>query len=87
MSCMDADRSIVSFVRTANDSKDQLLFVCNFTPVVYENFRQAVPGYGKYKEIFNSDAKEYGGTNLVNAKTIKAERWDCDGKDALLERP
>ncbi len=85
MSCMDADRSIVSFVRTAKDSKDQLLFVCNFTPVVYENFHQAVPGYGKYKEIFNSDAVEYGGTNLVNAKTIKAEKMECDGKEYSIE--
>ena len=85
MSCMDADRSIVSFVRTAKDSKDQLLFVCNFTPVVYENFRQAVPGYGKYKEIFNSDAKEYGGTDLVNSKQIKAEKMECDGKEYSIE--
>ena len=45
------------------------LVVCNFTPVAHEKFRIGVPFAGKYKEIFNSDAKEYGGSNFVNPQT------------------
>ena len=85
MSCMDADRSIVSFVRRAKNSDDMLLFVCNFTPVAYVNFTQAVPLLGKYKEIFNSDAAKYGGTGMVNAKQLTAKAQPCDGKDYSIE--
>lgn len=85
MSCMDADRSIVSFVRRAKNTDDMLLFVCNFTPVSYEAFRQAVPVYGKYKEIFNSDAVKYGGTGMVNAKQLTAKEVPCDGRDYSIQ--
>ena len=85
MSCMDADRSIVSFVRRAKDNNDMLLFVCNFTPVAYENFRQAVPVPGKYKEIFNSDSEKYGGTGMVNSKQITATDEPCDGRECSIE--
>jgi len=85
MSCMDADRSIVSFVRRAKDSDDMLLFVCNFTPVLYEKFVQAVPLPGKYKEIFNSDAEKYGGANYVNTRQLTAKKVPCDGRDYSIE--
>jgi len=85
MSCMDADRSIVSFIRRAKDNNDMLLFVCNFTPVAYENFRQAVPVPGKYKEIFNSDAIKYGGTGMVNSRQIVATDEPCDGRECSIE--
>lgn len=80
MSCMDADRSIVSFVRTAEDGS-QLLFVLNFTPVVYEQFRQAVPKPGKYKEIINSDAVGFGGKGYTNPRQLISKKIPCDGKD------
>ncbi len=85
MSCMDADRSIVSFVRRAKDNDDTLLFVCNFTPVAYENFTQAVPMAGKYKEIFNSDDVKYGGTGMVNSKQIVAKAEPCDGRENSIQ--
>jgi len=85
MSCMDADRSIVSFVRRAKDNNDMLLFVCNFTPVAYENFRQAVPVPGKYKEIFNSDSVKYGGSGMVNSRQIAATDEPCDGRECSIE--
>ena len=85
MSCMDADRSIVSFVRRAKNSDDMLLFVCNFTPVLYEKFVQAVPLPGKYKEIFNSDAEKYGGTNYVNTRQLTAKKIPCDGREQSIE--
>jgi len=85
MSCMDAERSIVSFVRRAKNSDDMLLFVCNFTPVAYKAFRQAVPEPGKYKEIFNSDAVNYGGTGMVNSRQLAAKAVPCDGKEYSIE--
>ena len=85
MSCMDADRSIVSFVRRAKNSDDMLLFVCNFTPVAYEEFTQAVPVAGKYKEIFNSDAEKYGGAGMENSRQITAKAIPCDGRECSIQ--
>ncbi len=80
MSCQDADRSIVSFVRR-DTSGNILLFVCNFTPVAYEDFAQAVPAVGKYKEILNSDAEKYGGTGMLNSKILQSRAVYTDGQD------
>lgn len=78
INCMDAERSIVSFLRKTDKEEDTLLVVCNFTPVVYEEFKVGVPFKGKYKETFNSDRKEFGGQGNVNPrlKQAKAEEWD-----------
>lgn len=76
ISTLDADNSVIAFVRKCKE--ETLLVVCNFTPVAHEKFRIGVPFAGKYKEIFNSDAKEYGGSNFVNprVKTSTRNRWD-----------
>ncbi len=83
MSCMDADHSIVSFVRTAENGK-MLLFVFNFTPVVYDTFVQAVPVSGKYTEILNSDDTAFGGQGHVNPKPIISQAVPKDGKENCI---
>ena len=45
-----------------------LLIVCNFSPLTYENHKIGVPYPGKYKEIFNSDSKESGGSGVGNPR-------------------
>ena len=44
----------------------------------HEKFRLGVPFAGKYKEILNSDAKQFGGSGMVNprVKMSKKEEWD-----------
>jgi 1,4-alpha-glucan branching enzyme len=64
--CKDFQRSIISFLRRGQNSNDQLLFVCNFTPVVRQNYRVGVPLEGHWKEILNSDAPLYGGSGQGN---------------------
>lgn len=78
INCMDSERSVVSFLRKNGNEEDTLLVVCNFTPVVYEDFKIGVPFKGKYKETFNSDKEEFGGENHINPrlKQSKAEEWD-----------
>ena len=53
--------------------KPFLLFVCNFTPVPRLNYRVGVPDPGLYREIFNSDAEMFGGSNLGNAGAVMSE--------------
>lgn len=83
ISTLDADNSVIVFVRKCRE--ETLLVACNFTPVAHEKFRIGVPFAGKYKEIFNSDAKPYGGSGFVNprVKQSKKERWD--GKANSIE--
>lgn len=85
MSCDNSDLSVVSFVRRGSTLTDQLLFICNFTPVRYDEFRTGVPCAGKYTRILSSDDKKFGGTGVRNSKTVSAEEVECEGKDYSIE--
>ena len=69
----DAAASVISFLRHGRDPEDFVLVVCNFTPVVREEYRVGVPRPGYYREILNTDSKYYGGTDLGNAGGVNAE--------------
>jgi 1,4-alpha-glucan branching enzyme len=82
--CTDSQRSIVSFLRVAKDPNDQLLFVCNFTPVVRQNYRVGVPRQGFWKEILNSDAPLYGGSGQGNFGGLHAAPLPIHGRSYSL---
>jgi len=71
--CNDTEHSIVSFIRKGKDWRDMLIFVCNFTPAVHDNYRIGAPVDAEYIEIFNSDSEKYGGSNVLNCNVIKSE--------------
>jgi 1,4-alpha-glucan branching enzyme len=75
--CNDADASVLSFLRRARNPQDFVVVVANFTPVTRENYRVGVPEPGWYREIFNSDAQYYAGSNYGNGGGVMAEpvRW------------
>ncbi|MBQ6660649.1 MAG: 1,4-alpha-glucan branching protein GlgB [Lachnospiraceae bacterium] len=85
MSCLDADHSIVTFVRKTENPEESLFVVCNFTPVVYEKQSVGVPFPGKYKEIFNSDSVHYGGSGHVNARLKQSKEERVDGRDNSIQ--
>ena len=62
----DAEQSVYSYIRYAEDRGDFVVVVCNFTPVPRPDYRIGVPQPGFYKEVLNSDAACYGGTNTGN---------------------
>lgn len=77
---ISADETIIVFERKASE-KDRLLVVINFTPVERDSYKIGVPLPGKYKEIFNSDSLQYGGSGCVNPR-VKFSKYDeCDGFD------
>ncbi|MDK2800151.1 MAG: 1,4-alpha-glucan branching enzyme [Clostridiales bacterium] len=80
INCDDANHSIISFIRKGKDWHDMLLFVCNFTPIVHDHYRIGVPFNLYYKEIFNSDAELYGGSNVGNCGGLYAEEVPCNGR-------
>jgi 1,4-alpha-glucan branching enzyme len=71
----DWQRSILAFARhTKPDdetgAKESVLIACNFTPIVRHNYRLGVPQDGRYQEVLNSDAAEFGGSNLINPSPL-----------------
>ena len=58
--------------------------VCNFTPATHFNFRVGVPHLGYWKEILNSDAKEYGGSGQGNMGGKIAEEISFHGQPYSL---
>ncbi len=83
ISTLDADNSVIAFVRKCKE--ETLLVLCNFTPVAHEKFRVGVPFAGKYKEIFNSDAEECGGSGFVNPRAKQSKRVKWDGRPNSIE--
>ncbi len=83
--CMDAERSIVTFLRRSKKSKEQLLVVCNFTPVTQDGYRVGVPFEGKFKEVFNSNAVEFGGTGEGNPRAKRSKPVNWNNRDNSME--
>jgi 1,4-alpha-glucan branching enzyme len=70
--CNDTERSVLSFLRFGIDEATMVLVVCNFTPVVRQNYQVGVPRGGFWRETLNSDAHEYGGSGQGNMGGVEA---------------
>ncbi|AXH52799.1 1,4-alpha-glucan branching protein GlgB [Clostridium perfringens] len=69
----NSEESVLSFIRIGKNKKEKLIFICNFTPEVYYDFKVGVPELGGYVEVFNSDSLEFGGAgNIMGDSILKA---------------
>jgi len=86
--CHDADQSIISYIRRGTEDSFAII-VLNFTPVPRQSYRIGVPADGSYREIFNSDAACYGGSNLGNSTNIQTEYvpWMNQPRSIVLTLP
>ena len=73
LDCNDSDSSVLSFIRRAKDPGDFLVVVASYTPVLRDSYRVGVPEWGYYREILNTDAEQYGGSNAGNLGGVHAE--------------
>ena len=76
----DGDRSIFSFVRHSENGKNNLLFVCNFTPVARPDYRVGTTCRRKHTLVLNSDDARYGGEGKDRPETYKPIKSECDGR-------
>ena len=83
----DADRSIFSFVRKSKDRKNNLLFVCSFTPVERPDYCVGVPENATYRLVLDSDAEEFGGEGRKRPQSYKAKHRECDGREYSIAYP
>ncbi|MDD3554111.1 MAG: 1,4-alpha-glucan branching protein GlgB [Deltaproteobacteria bacterium] len=84
LDCNDSEQSVISFVRKAKDGSN-LVMALNFTPVVRHNYRIAMPSAGVWREIFNTDEKEYGGSGVLNPFPMTTEAVTMHGRPQSLE--
>ncbi len=84
----DADNTVWSFLRKSK-AGDILLFIVNATPVVRPNYRVGVPKAGFYEEVLNTDAGNYGGSNVGNygGKYADQQWWQDREHSILVDLP
>ncbi|MCC8139641.1 MAG: 1,4-alpha-glucan branching protein GlgB [Lachnospiraceae bacterium] len=83
----DCFRSIFSFVRYSKSKRKSLLFVMNFTPMEYPDYRVGVPKKKSYKLVLDGDAAEFGGNGREKPETFLAQKGACDNQPYYLEYP
>jgi 1,4-alpha-glucan branching enzyme len=76
---------VVSYIRYDKDRSNYIVVVCNFTPQPHAHYRIGVPEAGFYRELFNSDAREFGGSNMGNLGGKWTDAWGYHGRPYSLD--
>jgi len=83
--CDDNKNSVISFMRREKTDGEWLVIVANFTPQNHSNYRIGVPIAGFYEEIFNTDASQYGGSNLGNMGGKSTDSYNIHGYENSID--
>ncbi|WP_179048232.1 1,4-alpha-glucan branching enzyme [Nostoc sp. TCL26-01] len=83
--CSDNRHSVASFIRRDKDSENFVVVICNFTPQPHSHYRIGVPEPGFYTELFNSDARQYGGSNMGNLGGKWTDNWSMHNRPYSLD--
>ena len=86
----DREQSVFAWLRFGQWGEKPVLVVCNFTPVPRYQYEVGVSQAGAWREVLNSDAGRYGGSNLRNEDELQAravERHDQPASLSLLLPP
>jgi 1,4-alpha-glucan branching enzyme len=80
----DADSSVLSFLRLSRD-REPVLCVFNFTPIARPDYRVGVPQAGRWEELLNTDATDYGGSGVGNLGAREAHVAPFHGRPCSIE--
>ena len=69
----DADNNVFSFYRTAATPGQHVVCIANLSPVPRTGFRVGLPKKGRFEEVLNTDAENYGGSGVGNMGSVVAE--------------
>ncbi|WP_159948625.1 1,4-alpha-glucan branching protein GlgB [Polaribacter septentrionalilitoris] len=81
----DHQNSVMSYIRKGENEKDNVIVILNLTPVPRENYRVGLPKAGTLKEVFNSDAKKYNGTNNYKNTKLTSDQKEWNGRENSVE--
>ncbi|WP_066222991.1 1,4-alpha-glucan branching protein GlgB [Formosa haliotis] len=76
----DHQNAVISYIRKGHDVENDLIVVCNFTPLSHKKYDIGVPRAGSLIEVFNSDSTEFGGSGVLNSKAIKTKKKAYNNK-------
>ena len=76
--------SVIAFMRRGHGDDDVVVVACNFTPVPRHQYRIGVPRAGHWREIFNSDARDYGGSGHGNLGGVDAVPYPWNGRSSSV---
>jgi 1,4-alpha-glucan branching enzyme len=82
--CHDADQSVLSWLRK-DEKGDEILVVANFTPLPREEYVVGVSRTGAWREVFNSDARCYGGSGVGNLGEVQTQEEEAHGRSQSLK--
>jgi 1,4-alpha-glucan branching enzyme len=80
----DSTNSVFAFSRHGNDDDRMVLVVCNMTPVPRVRYGIGVPRPGCWREVLNTDADVYGGSNMGNAGGVDSVPTQMHGEAQAL---
>ena len=83
----DSYHGVYSFIRKSKDGKHNLLFVCNFTPMEWKDYRVGVPKKKKYKLLLSSNEKRFGGNRVIRTDSVNATAKEWDNRDYSIACP
>jgi 1,4-alpha-glucan branching enzyme len=83
----DADRSVFAWLRKGSRERDYCVVIVNFTPQVYTDYRVKVPLVGVWREILNTDAAIYGGSDVGNAGRVETLKDSTIPEVSLVAPP
>ena len=75
----NAAQNVIAFRRISPSTGAEIVCVYNFSAVTIESYRLGLPRAGKYKQLLNSEAANFGGANVGPAKRITAEQTPHHG--------
>ena len=81
----DSSQSVISFIRTAGESNNGIIFVFNFTPIPRYRYTIGVPWRGEFVEVLNSDSIYYGGSGVSNPDQITAQERPFHGRPYSID--
>jgi 1,4-alpha-glucan branching enzyme len=76
--------STISILRKGRAENERVLVVFNFTPVPREGYKVGVPTGGYWRELLNSDGKEYAGSGVGNSGGVEAKAEPVHGRPFSL---
>ncbi len=76
----DYQRSILVYKRMGKRKRDDLLIILNMTTEPRKDYFIGLSEKANWKEIFNSDAHKYGGSNIINDKRLRSSQTTHNGK-------
>ncbi|MGH3066625.1 MAG: 1,4-alpha-glucan branching protein GlgB [Gaiellaceae bacterium] len=85
----DASSNVLVFARRSRDGRRELVCACNLSGALRQGYRIGLPRAGRWHEVVNTDAVDYGGAGAGNPDGLLAEElpWNDLPYSAELTLP